>query len=105
MIGSVDILNCGAGHLRFSFSDDPIETERASRVVQDMLKRGYALFVDSGNGKLRKVKTFDPKKLEYIIADGPLYPGTSVMGKSSGGLRSIPAKKVKTTAVGPTSGG
>jgi hypothetical protein len=76
MNGTLDVLNCCAGHMSFSFDNgDPLELERAKRVVTDMLKRGYALFIEDKDGKLAKVKKFDPKRAEYIIADGPLYAG------------------------------
>lgn len=68
--GTLDILNCGAGHLELKLTDkDPIEIERAKRIIQDMLKRGYALFIHGKDKALIRVKKFDPKKLVYVIAD------------------------------------
>ena len=110
-IGSVEVLNCGAGHLTFSFnSDDAMEVERARRVVTDMLRRGYALFVES-KGKTHKVKKFDEKTDAYLIADGPLYPGESDQRDNDEPtpkrppLRAIPARRTKATGVAPSSGG
>ena len=63
----LEILNAGAGHLKVSFAKgDPVERERARRLVTDMLKAGYAIFVEV-KGQLRPVRKFDPKTDEYLI--------------------------------------
>ena len=101
--------------MRFSFdSGDPQDIARASRVVQDMLRRGYMLFVEV-NGKLRPVKKFDAKHAEYIVADGPLYPPESGGQEPEPEVkrgrprktaeRRIPAKSTRATGVAPTVGG
>lgn len=117
--GEVSVLNVRAGDLRFSFSsDDPIEVERARRVVEDMLRRGYALFI-AVDGQLRKVQRFDPSTDTYIIANGPLYAGdreaaeaptaeTPAEPKPRRGrppTRSVPARSTRATGVAPTAGG
>jgi hypothetical protein len=67
--GSLDILNCGAGHLRFSFdTGNTAEVDRAKSVIRDMLKRGYMLFVQKGNEQVR-VRQFDPATNEYLIEE------------------------------------
>lgn len=82
-IGSLSVLNCGAGDIRVSLDpSDPMEVARAERIIGDMLKRGYLLFVDQGDGKLVRATGFDPATKEYIIADGPLYPGDADHGAS-----------------------
>ena len=75
-MGQIGILNVGAGDTKLSFNpDDPAECIRAARIVADMLKRGYALLIDTGvkdkNGKpiYRRAKAFDENTCEYIIAD------------------------------------
>ena len=71
----LDILNCGAGDLEIRFTkDDPIEIERASRIITDMLRRGYSLFVPGDDGRLVRVQKFDPKQMTYTIACGPTEP-------------------------------
>lgn len=123
MSGELSVLNCRAGDLKFSFdSANPIEVERARRVVADMLKRGYALFVDVG-GTLRKVTAFDESTNSYIIADGPLYAGDAEPPQSRPSTqstltvatqprkpgrppkKSIPARSHKAIAIAPTAGG
>lgn len=103
--------------MRFSFdSDDPQEVARAQRVVQDMLARGYILFVDV-DGKLERVKRFNPKTNCYIIADGATAAPTTVESieevrpavKRGRGRprkeREVPARSHKATSVAPTAGG
>ena len=100
--GTLDVLNCRAGDMKFSFnSDNPEEVEKARKVVTDMLKRGYILFVQDGDDEknLRKVEAFDEKRDLYIVSDAP-------EPKRRGGRRKgIPAKTAKGTAIAPTAGG
>lgn len=70
MKGQIGILNVGAGDTKLVFDkNNPAECIRAARIVKDMLRRGYALLVDVGKGKTRRVLDFDDTKFEYIIAD------------------------------------
>jgi len=75
MKGEVGILNVGAGDTKLTFDNsNPMETARACRIVKDMLKRGYALFIEVGrNGDdqpvYRRALDFDEATAEYIIAD------------------------------------
>ena len=68
----VDVLNTGSGHIELRFNEnDPMELERAKRIITDLLRRGYALFIHEGETVV-KVREFDPAKNVYIVADGPL---------------------------------
>lgn len=74
--GTVGILNVGAGDTKLSFDpSNQQEAIRAARIVKDMLRRGYALLVDSGKADAQarpiyvRAKDFDETKHEYIIAD------------------------------------
>jgi hypothetical protein len=72
MTGQIDILNTGHGHIEVKFNEkDAIETERAKRVITDMLRRGYALFVTGPDGSAVRVESFDATKGVYIVADVP----------------------------------
>lgn len=126
--GELSVLNCTKGDIKVSFDKgDPQEVERAKRIIGDMLKRGYIIFVEV-KGKLRKVKEFDAKREEYIIADGPLYAGeptappepelksnadesTTTSEKKTRGARGayrtarVPLRKTKATGIAPTAGG
>lgn len=91
-MGEMAILNVGEGDLKLSFDPaNPMEQIQAGKTVTDMLRRGYALFVevgqtDEGQPKYARVYQFDEEKREYIIAgDGvdntpseeepPMYDG------------------------------
>lgn len=70
-LAQLDVLNVGEGDMKFTFdTDDPQEVARAESVVTDMLRRGYALFVEV-EGKLHRIRDFNPKTACYVIATGP----------------------------------
>lgn len=76
MSSTLSILNVGTGDTKLSFDPkNPAERIRAARIVTDMLRRGYALLVDTGEKDAKgeiiytRVKEFDEAKCEYIIAD------------------------------------
>ena len=73
-MGEVGILNVGAGDTKLTFDNkNPAETIRASRVVRDMLRRGYALLIEvdqpDGSKAFQRALDFDERTAEYIIAD------------------------------------
>lgn len=73
MPGSVGILNVGAGDTKLTFDrSNPAECIRAARIVKDMIRRGYALLVqtpDSDPPVYQRAYDFDEATCEYIIAD------------------------------------
>ena len=74
--GELGILNVGAGDTKLTFDPSkPAERERAARVVEDMLKRGYAIFVwageKDGEPLYRRATGFDPETCEYLIVGVP----------------------------------
>lgn len=76
MSGIVEILSVGEGDTKLSFDkSNPVERERAKRIVTDMLRRGYAILVQVGGTDLeplyRRAREFDPETCEYVIAGGP----------------------------------
>lgn len=118
MRGELIVLNTGAGELRFSFDkDDPVETERARRTVEDMLQRGYVLMVNMtrrGKTTTIRAKGFDAKTDEYIIATDALYAGDPATGADAvapakTGQRKrgsrVKAKNVNAIAIGRSAGG
>lgn len=109
-IGTLSVLNINDGDTKFSFdSSNPQDVERAKQCIQDMLKRGYILFVSVGeepNGKLKRVKRFNPKTCEYIISEIQEQTAPDIKGKKNAGKsRAIDAKKHRATAVPRTAGG
>jgi hypothetical protein len=75
MMGTIGILNVGAGDTKLTFDkNNPAECIRSARIVTDMLRRGYALLVEVP-GKRGQPKTyarvheFKADTCEYVIAD------------------------------------
>lgn len=117
----IDILNTGKGHAEIHFDNgDAIEIERAKRIIEDMLRRGYLLFIDGDDGKVVRVESFDAKTGKYIIGDCALYAGAEPLGPKPDAKpeeapftrkRGRPRKgavamdTVRATAVGRSSGG
>ena len=84
----LDILHTTAGHVTISFDvNKPNEAKMAKQQITDLLKQGYAIFVDTPDGE-KRVTGFDPATGTYKIGD-----------------KAIGASKTKGTAVAPTAGG
>jgi len=74
MTPGLDILNTGRGHAEVTFDhQDPIELERGKRIIEDMLRRGYLLFIQGDDGAVVRVESFDGERGRYIIGDCALY--------------------------------
>ena len=102
MNGSLSVLNCGRGDLYIQFEKgDRDGMERAREVIQDMLKRGYLLFVQMKDGTLRKVQRFDGRQYAYVLSTGKDSPKPS----SSRQMFRRPLRKTKAYGVAPTAGG
>lgn len=71
--GELSILNTGAGDIKISFNTASVsEVIRAKRILTDMLRRGYAIVVEverNGEKAYERIKEFDEKHGEYVIAD------------------------------------
>jgi len=132
-MGSVGILNVGAGDIRLSFDkSNPAEVIRSSRIVKDMLRRGYALLVEverDGQKAFERAHDFDENTAEYIIVDFDqdlarakdageireprLIHGTSETeapangrkGKTGGKRSRVDASETRAVAVGRSAGG
>lgn len=134
-MGTVGILNVGAGDTKLVFDkDNPQDCIRAARIVKDMLKRGYALLVQIGEreGKplFQRATDFDETKYEYIIADfdpvaaektdqeeaaseqaaaasseASATQGAEKLPKRRGRTRTIPASETRAVAVARSAGG
>lgn len=114
----LDILNTGHGHAEINFNhEDVIELERGKRIIEDMLKRGYLLFIHGDDGKMVKVEKFDRSTGKYIIGDCALYAGAEPIGepevqsteepKKRGRPRkgAVPMDQVRATSIGRSAGG
>lgn len=124
MQGQLGILNVGAGDTKLTFDrSNPVERDRACRIVTDMLKRGYAILVqigeEDGDPIYRRARGFDPETAEYIIADAPAIDTPAVSpqqedqepakDKATPRRRTrnkrVPAEGASAVAVGRTAGG
>lgn len=120
----LDILNTGTGHTEIRFDQgNPMETDRAKRMITDMLRRGYVLFVEEEAGKPIRVESFNPERGVYIVSDvpgvsapeekpkeqeEPSYVEEAPQKKKPGSPRKereIPVESVRATAIGRSAGG
>lgn len=121
MTGQVGILNVGAGDTKLSFDPaKPKEVARAKRIITDMLRKGFAIFVEVGKDEkgplYRRAVSFDESTAEYLIVGDPEEETENVVtdqtpktkgksGKASRPTRRIAAEKTNAVAVSRTAGG
>ena len=75
-MGTMTILTVGDGDTKLSFDPTkPRELKHAKNVVEDMLKRGFAILVEvgkkDGEPLYQRARGFDPETAEYIIVGAP----------------------------------
>ena len=91
ILPGLDVLNTGYGDFELSFDPNkPDEVQKAKETITDMLKRGYAIFVQQGQETFR-VRKFDVNKNVYIIGSTP--------------AEEVPMADTRATAVGRSAGG
>src|SRR5450759_1215555 len=67
--GILDVLSIGKGDLRLTVGgDDPEDTDKARKLIEEMLRKGYSIFVETDQGT-KRVKRFNPKRMTYISAN------------------------------------
>jgi hypothetical protein len=77
MTGELSLLNVGTGDTKIAFDPDapPEEISKASILVKDMIRRGYAILVEVGKDEkgplYRRAYDFDIGTTEYIVAGLP----------------------------------
>lgn len=67
-VGCLDVLSIGKGDLRITIGDNPDDTEKARKLINEMLRKGYGIFVETDKG-LTRVKRFNPKRMTYVITE------------------------------------
>lgn len=119
-VGTLDVLSTGHGHMKVTITPgDDAERDKAKRMIEDMLKRGFSIFVELDNGETRRVKKFDPDKFVYYVdppeeipepevataapAAGPKPSKAKKAAKRP--YRAVPAGSARATAVGRSAGG
>ena|SRR5204863_4103698 len=98
MPGMLEALSVGKGDIKITVGgDDPEDVAKGRAVIEEMLAKGYGIFVPDKNGRLRRVRKFNPKRMEYVVSEvGPA-------GKAVD--QAVPVAGSKATAIGRTSGG
>ncbi len=91
ILPGLDVLNTGHGDFELRFDPDkPDDVQKAKETITDMLKRGYAIFVQQGQETYR-VRKFDVDKSVYIIGSTP--------------AEEVPIAETRAIAVGRSAGG
>lgn len=114
-MGSLNYLSVNAGDITLSFdTNNGPEAFRAKEIIEDMLKRGYALFIKFDDGRFERVRSFDSSKGEYLIAGiektesneetNEKQAPTPEVGPRRGRKR-VKFETANVTAVAPTAGG
>lgn len=121
--GMLEVLSVGKGDLKIEVGNSNKDRADAQRLIEEMLRKGYTLFVETDDGPL-KVTKFDPDRMVYLVADTPgvvpepaeeadaepasAQPAAGVKaapGKRGRKPRTVPVAGSKTTAIGRTAGG
>lgn len=124
--GMLDVLSIGHGDVKLTLdTGDPEDVERARQLIEEMMRKGYGIFVDTDDGPT-KVHEFNPRRMSYMILETPgnelasapapkaLAAGPAVRAdevippkraKRGRKLREVPVAGSRATAVGRTSGG
>lgn len=106
--GMLEVLSVGKGDLRITVGSTEEDRTKAKDLIQEMLRKGYAVFVDI-EGELRRVKRFNPKKFAYVIGElvDPPTAEPTLRGPTNRRTRDreVPVGGSRATAVGRTAGG
>lgn len=115
-VGEVSILNVGEGDTKLSFDkSNPADRERASKVMEQMFKSGFSVFIQVGEADgqplYKRAHQFDQEACEYIIAGGPddeIDIGAVLEGvrpKKKNKIVRVAAEKTRSVSVGRSAGG
>jgi hypothetical protein len=107
--GVLEVLSIGKGDLKLTLDGkNPEDVERARSLIEEMLRKGYSIFVETDDGPVRVTK-FNPKRMTYIVMDAPAAPdlaeATPPKKAKRPRERHVPVAGSRATAVGRTSGG
>lgn len=106
--GMLEVLSVGKGDIKLTVGgDDPDEIAKAKRVIDEMLRKGYGIFVETDAG-LRRVKKFNAKRMTYVIAEVADEPADTPAPAQRGRKKAekeVPVAGSRATAIGRTAGG
>ena len=134
-VGALEVLSIGEGDLKIEIGDSNKDRADAQHLIEEMLRNGYTLFVETADGPLR-VTRFLPDEMAYVVAgtpdvvpepdpprpaqdredqdragdlaalaSAPEQPATSPAPKRGRKPRTVPVAGSRTTAIGRTAGG
>jgi len=115
-VGTLDVLSTGHGHMKVTITPgDKAEQDKARRMIEDMLKRGFSIFVELDNGETRRVTAFDPERLIYYVDPPDELPDEVATAtapepapkakRAKRPYRAVPVAGARATAVGRSAGG
>ena len=107
--GMLEILSVGRGDIKLSIDNsNPEEVANAKRIIEEMLRAGYGIFVETDKG-LTRVKKFNAKRMTYVISEMPegaaLPSGPGEKPTVQPVEREVPVAGPRAKAIGRTAGG
>lgn len=74
--GMLEVLSIGRGDLKLTFDpENPDDSIKAKAVIEEMLRKGYSIFVETDVGPAR-VQRFSAERMAYVIVE--LAPGNEL---------------------------
>lgn len=104
--GMLEILSVGKGDIKLNLGG-PDDVESARQIIEEMLVKGYGIFVETDEG-LSRVKKFNPRRMTYSIvemADPEVEAAKPPAKRRKTVERQIPVAGSKAKAIGRTGGG
>lgn len=102
--GMLEVLSVGKGDIKISLDhNNPEDIENARKLIEEMLAKGYGLFVETDKG-LSRVRKFNPKRMTYVIMEFVDEP-TAEQPTPKTRTRNVPVAGSKAKAIGRTAGG
>lgn len=113
---AIKVLSVGEGDMKISFDKtNAQERKRAETVINDLLRQGYALMVETAKDTYKRVRAFDAKTSEYIVfsdaamgtmnlSDSPPAEDRPRRGRPRKEVERVPVTR-PVTAVARTAGG
>ena len=103
--GMLEVLSVGKGDINLSIDPSkPEDVDNARKMIEEMLRKGYGIFLEDSIGRLRRVKKFNPKRMEYVISEVVEYAEEKPRGKRTRD-KAVPVAGSKAKAIGRTAGG
>lgn len=111
--GSLSVLNAGEGDIQISFNQgDPADTEKALKMLTDMQRRGYGIFVRLEDGSYARAQSIDASRGVYIVTlpeaeptDEPVEEKKATRRRARGRRKEMPVGSSHAVGVARSAGG